>query len=165
MMRIGSLHDLFVEQLKDLYSAEHQVQQAYRRWKSEATSDDLQQLFDDHLKTSSAHQRRIHEIAKALSVSPTGEKCRAMEGLIQEGDDLLGQVTDDDVRDAGLVAMAQRIEHYGITSYGSARTYARRLGYDEAADRLQETLEEEAQMDERMTQLAEGTLNPEAVAV
>lgn len=164
-MRIGSLHDLFVEQLKDLYSAEHQVQQAYRRWKSEATSDDLQQLFDDHLKTSAVHQRRIHKIAETLNVSPTGEKCRAMEGLIQEGDDFLGQVTDDDVCDAGLVAMAQRVEHYGITGYGSARTYARRLGYDDAADRLQKTLEEEAQMDERMTQLAEGALNPEAVAV
>ena len=163
-MRIQNLTDLFVEQLKDLYSAESQVQQAYTKWKDKVSNDDLQQIFSDHIKNSKEHQRRIGQVCGGLGVSPEGHKCKGMEGLVREGNDFLDDVTDDQARDAGIVAMAQRMEHYGMAGYGSARTYALHLDNDNAAQQLQQILEDEARIDEHMTQLAESTLNLEAVA-
>lgn len=163
-MRIKNLKDLFVEQLKDLYSAESQVQQAYGTWKEHVSNDDLRRLFDNHIENAKEHQQRIRQICGGLGVSPEGHKCKGMEGLVREGNDFLNEVSDDQARDAGLVAMAQRMEHYGMAGYGSARTFALHLDYGNAAQQLQQTLEEEARVDERMTELAESTLNLEAVA-
>jgi ferritin-like metal-binding protein YciE len=161
-MRINNLNDLLVDQLKDLYNAESQVTEAYRRWSDEATTSDLKRLYDRYLTQIDTHKRRITQICGGLGVSPEGEKCKGMEGLIREGDDFLQEAGEGAVRDAGLLAMSQRIEHYGMAGYGCARTYALQLGYDNAAEQLQQILEEEAQFDERMTRLAQQTINAQA---
>ena len=161
-MTVSNLKDLFVEQLRDLYNAETQVQLAYERWAEAAESEELKQLFTDRIEQASRHINRVQQVCNALDVNPAGEKCHGMEGLITEGDDYIETSEANPVRDAGLVANAQRVEHYGIAGYGCARTYAERLGMDEAGAALRKNVEESAAMDERMTELAERLLNPEA---
>lgn len=161
-MTVSNLKDLFVEQLRDLYNAETQVQLAYERWAEAAESEELKQLFTDRIEQASRHINRVQQVCNALDVNPAGEKCHSMEGLITEGDDYIETSEANPVRDAGLVANAQRVEHYGIAGYGCARTYAERLGMDEAGAALRKNVEESAAMDERMTELAERLLNPEA---
>jgi ferritin-like metal-binding protein YciE len=162
-MTITSLHDLYVEQLRDMYNAETQVQRAYERWAGAAQSDDLRQLFADRIEQANRHISRVQTICGALGISPEGEKCNGMEGLIEEGDEFIEDAEATPVRDAGLIADAQRVEHYGVAGYGCARTYAERLGYDEAASALQSNVDESAAMDERMTELAEQFVNAEAM--
>jgi ferritin-like metal-binding protein YciE len=162
-MTVSNLRDLLVEQLRDLYNAETQVQLALERWAGEAGAQEMKQLFTDHLEQTSRHINRVQQICNALDVSPAGEKCHGMEGLITEGDTFLEDAEAGPVRDAGLIANAQRIEHYNIAGYGCARSYAKQLGLDEAAKALQRNLDESARMDERMTELAERLVNPEAV--
>ena len=161
-MRIENLNDLFVEQLKDLYNAEQQVEKAYQRWQSAAEDEALADLIGQHRTYASQHRQHIAAICGGLDVSPEGEMCHGMKGLITEGDELLDEVADGAVKDAGLIAMAQRVEHYGITGYGCARTYALHLGYDDAAERLQHILDEQAKLDDLLTGLAEEVLNAEA---
>ncbi|MFB6249335.1 MAG: ferritin-like domain-containing protein [Salinibacter sp.] len=163
-MVISKLEDLLVEQLRDLYNAESQVQLALERWSEAADAEELRQLFGDRIEQASRHINRVQEICNALGVSPAGERCHGMQGLITEGDEYIEDSEPGPVRDAGLIANAQRIEHYGIAGYGCARTYAERLGHNEAARALQDNVEESAAMDERMTELAETLLNPEAQA-
>lgn len=162
LMTIADLKDLYVEQLRDLYNAETQVQKAYDRWSRAAASDELKSVFEDRLEQASRHINRVQQICNAMDVNPAGEKCHGMEGLIEEGDEYIDSSEPNAVRDAGLVANAQRVEHYGLAGYGCARTYASRLGMDEAAAALQKNVEESANMDERMTELAEDLLNPKA---
>lgn len=161
-MTVADLKDLYVEQLRDLYNAETQVQKAYERWSQAAKSDELTSVFEDRLEQASRHINRVQQICNAMDVNPVGEKCHGMEGLIEEGDEYIENSEPNAVRDAGLVANAQRVEHYGLAGYGCARTYADRLGMDEAAAALQKNVDESANMDERMTELAEDLLNPKA---
>jgi ferritin-like metal-binding protein YciE len=161
-MTVSKLKDLFVEQLRDLYTAETQVRKAYDRWADAADSDALQSVFTDCIEQASRHINRVQEICNAINVDPAGEKCHGMEGLIAEGDEYIDRSESNPVRDAGLIANAQRVEHYGTAGYGCARTYAKRLGFDEAALALQKNGDESAAMDQRMTELAEHLLNPQA---
>lgn len=161
-MTISSLDDLLAEQLKDLYNSEDQIQNAYDQWSSKARSGDLKDMFEKHIRQSKSRRSDIEDICEALGISPTGEKCKGTEGLVAEGDEFLEESTEGPVRDAGLIANAQRVEHYGIAGYGCAATYARQLGHDDAAQTLERALQDAEELDERMTGLAERVLNPEA---
>ena len=127
-----------------------------------ANSSQLKQAFTDHLEQTEGHVRRLEEIFEALGEESSGETCKAMEGLIKEGEHYVKASGDRDVRDAGLIGAAQRVEHYEIASYGTARTLASRLGETTAADKLQATLEEEEEADSKLTDIAESEVNPEA---
>ena len=161
-MKLNSLEDLLHHELKDLYSAETQLLKALPKMSDAATHPDLKAAFDEHLSQTEQHVERLEEIAERLEKKLTGHKCKAMEGLIEEGKDLISEDAEDSVRDAGLIGAAQRVEHYEIAGYGTARTLAECLGYDEVAEILEETLAEEKETDSRLTALAEESINAEA---
>ena len=161
-MAITSLKDLLVDQLRDLYNAETQAQRAYDRWAQETQSDALADLFTDRLEATSRHINRVQEICNAMNVNVAGKKCHGMEGLVAEGDEFLDDAPEGPVRDAGLVANAQRLEHYFIAGYGCARAYAQQLDRTEAAAALQKNIESCTAADEEMTTVAGQKLNPEA---
>ncbi len=158
-MNIDTLEKLFVHQLKDLYSAENQLLDAIPKMQAAASDDDLKQAFADHLEETKTHVSRLEKIFEGLDFEPGGHKCVAMEGLIREGDEFIKADLPKEVRDAALVAAAQRVEHYEIAGYGTARAHAEKLGEHDKADLLQETLDEEGQANKKLTQLAERTLN------
>jgi ferritin-like metal-binding protein YciE len=160
-MQINSLQELYVEQLKDLYDAEHQIIKALPKMIGKAQSEDLKDALNEHLEITQEQARRIEKIFSDMGEKNKAEKCKGMQGVIAEGDDLIGDVDDPDVRDAAIIASAQRVEHYEMAGYGTARTYAEQLGEDEAADLLQQTLDEEKEADEKLTELA-SELNQEA---
>jgi ferritin-like metal-binding protein YciE len=161
-MKLNSLRDLFVHELKDLYSAEKQILKALPKMAKAATNDELKAAFEEHLEITENQVARLEEIFENLGESPKGEKCVAMEGLIEEGQKLLKEDIKPAVLDAALIASAQRIEHYEIAGYGCCRTFAELLDEDEAVDLLQETLDEEKEADERLTEVAEGMVNEDA---
>ena len=161
-MKLKTLRDLFVHELKDLYSAEKQLLKALPKMAKAASNEELQSAFEEHLEQTEEHVNRLERILKDLGESTRGEKCAGMEGLIEEGNKLMGEDTSPDVLDAALIVAAQKVEHYEIAAYGSARTFAEILGEDEAAELLQETLEEEGETDQKLTELAESTVNVEA---
>ena len=163
-MAIATLHDLYVEELKDLYNAEHQILKALPKMAKAASHEELSQAFKDHLAETKTQVERLEKIFKALGVSPKGKKCKAMEGLLEEGQDVMAEDAEPAVLDAALIASAQRVEHYEMAGYGCVRTFARLLGYDEAADLLQETLDEEGTADKHLTELAESVINAQAVS-
>jgi ferritin-like metal-binding protein YciE len=163
-MKMKTLHDLFVHELKDLHSAEKQLLRALPRMAKAASSDDLKQAFESHLAETEEHVTRLDQIFEQLEISNRGHKCKAMEGLIEEGKDLLAEDIDSEVLDAALICAAQRVEHYEIAGYGCARTFARRLGMEDIAQTLQQTLDEEGATDQKLTQIAESHVNEEAVA-
>jgi ferritin-like metal-binding protein YciE len=163
-MKMTSLQDLLVEQLKDLYSAENQLVKALPKMAKAASNPDLKAGFKEHLEETRGHVTRIEQVCEYLSVSPKGKKCVAMEGLIEEGKELMEEDAEAGVLDAGLIAAAQKVEHYEIASYGSARTWAEQLGLDKAVRLLQQTLDEEKATDEKLTQLALEAVNEEAEA-
>jgi ferritin-like metal-binding protein YciE len=160
--KMRTLEDLYIEMLKDLYSAEKQLVKALPKLAKNAQSSDLQAAFQDHLKQTEGHVSRIERIFSDRGSSPRGKKCVGMEGLVEEGNELLQEDTDPDVLDAGLIVAAQKVEHYEIASYGAVRTWAERLGYTEAARLLQETLDEEGEANKKLTQIAESHVNMEA---
>jgi ferritin-like metal-binding protein YciE len=160
-MKLESLKDLFVSELKDLYSAENQLMKALPKMAKAASNPELRAGFEKHLKETQGHVDRLEEIFKGLGASPKGKKCTGMEGLIEEGKEMFEQEAEPAVLDAGLIAAAQRVEHYEIAAYGTVRTYAQLLRLEEAADLLQETLEEESATDEKLTELAQA-INVEA---
>src|SRR6187402_351337 len=129
-MKLKTLEDLFVHELKDLYSAETQLVKALPKMAKAATHEDLKAGFEEHLKQTKAHVTRLEEIAEACDCTLTGHKCKAMEGLIAEGAELISEDAEDSVRDAGLIGAAQRVEHYEIAGYGTTRALAKCLGYD-----------------------------------
>ncbi len=155
--------DLYLEELRDLYNAEHQLLKALPRMVAAASSPELRQAFADHLEETRVHAERLERIFDHLQEKPTGEICEAMQGLIKEAQKVIGQDYVSEVCDAALIASAQRVEHYEIAGYGVARAFARLLGEDEAARILDETLEEEAAADNLLNDLAENTINVEAV--
>lgn len=161
-MKLETLQDLYVGELKDLYSAENQMAAALPKMAKAAASPELREAFKDHLAETQVHIDRIEIIFEGLAGTPKGKKCKGMEGLLMEGKDLMGEHGDASVIDAGLIAAAQRVEHYEMAGYGCARTYARLLGFDKAADLLQTTLDEEGASDKRLTELAIRVINLEA---
>jgi ferritin-like metal-binding protein YciE len=157
-----NLKDLFEHQLKDLYSAETQLLKALPKMAENATDAKLKKTFEAHLEETKEHQQRLEEICKELEIKPTGETCKAMKGLIAEAEAFLKEDAEKEVRDAGLNADAQRIEHYEISGYGSVVRYAKELGYNSITKKLQKTLDEEYKADEKLDKLAEGRLNKKA---
>ena len=164
-MKLKTLDDLFIHELRDLYSAENQLVKALPKMARAATNEDLKAGFEEHLEQTKNHVARLEEIAEACGCKLAGHKCKAMEGLIAEGAELIDEDAEDAVRDAGLIGAAQRVEHYEIAGYGTARALALCLGHDDAAEILGDTLEEEKAADEKLTELAENAINAEAVAV
>jgi len=164
MKKLQTLHDLYVDELKDLYSAEQQLLKALPKMAKAASAPELAEAFKSHLEETKGQVERLEMIFKKLETSPKGKVCKAMEGLLAEGKDLMAEDADPSVLDAGLIAAAQRVEHYEMAGYGCVRTYARLLGYELAADLLQETLDEEGAADKHLTRLAETVINVEAVA-
>jgi ferritin-like metal-binding protein YciE len=160
--KMATLEDLYTDLLKDLYSAEKQLVKALPKLAKNAQSPDLQKAFQEHLRQTEGHVERIERIFTDLGGSPRGKKCVGMEGLVEEGNELLQEDVEPDVLDAGLIAAAQKVEHYEIASYGTARAWAQRLGYDKAARLLQETLAEESTANEKLTRIAESHVNMEA---
>jgi ferritin-like metal-binding protein YciE len=154
-MKLKSLEDLYVDQLKDLYNAENQLLKAIPKMAKAASSRELKTGFEKHLKQTEGHVSRLEQIFDELDSSPRGKKCKAMEGLIEEGAEVIKEDADPDVKDAALIAAAQRVEHYEIAGYGCVRTYAKLLGNDKAAKLLQQTLDEEGDTDKSLTKLAE----------
>ena len=160
-MEHKDLMELFVDELKDLYSAESQLIKALPKMAKAATSENLRAGFEHHLEQTKEHARRIEEICTELGEKPTGKKCGGMEGLIGEGKEMMEEF-DGDVLDAALISAAQRVEHYEIAGYGTVRTYAELLGKDRAVELLEETLQEEKETDQKLTELAV-TINVEAI--
>lgn len=158
-----TLEELFEHQLKDLYSAEMQLAEALPNMAKKANDSDLQQAFEDHLEETREHKSRLETICRELNITPDGEKCKAMEGLIREAKDFISEADNSEVMDAGLIAEAQRAEHYEIAGYGTLIRYAKELGHRDIADRLQMTLDEEYGADDTLTKLAETGLNKRAI--
>jgi ferritin-like metal-binding protein YciE len=161
-MKRKSLKDLLADELKDLYSAETQLVTALPKMAKAATNPDLKAGFEEHLEQTKGHVNRLEEICEQLDIAPKGKKCAAMEGLIEEGKELIEEDAGTSILDAGLIAAAQKVEHYEIASYGSVRTWAEQLGLEEVVQLLQETLDEEKETDEKLTQLAVSAVNEEA---
>jgi len=162
-MPLKSLEDLFVHELRDLHSAEKQLIKALPKMAKAASSDKLRHGVEEHLEQTRQHEDRLDQILKQLGKSSRGSRCEGMEGLIEEGQRVIDEDAEPHVKDAALISMAQRVEHYEIAGYGTARTYARLLGHAEAEDLLQKTLDEERATDEQLTELAMSEINVEAM--
>jgi ferritin-like metal-binding protein YciE len=163
-MEIDSLQKLYVEELKDLHSAERQILQALPKMIKAATSPELKAAFQDHLDVTKEHLARLDQIFDKLGKKGTGKKCKGMEGVIADGKELLEEDMAPDVLDAALISAAQHVEHYEMAGYGTVRTYAQLLGEKEAEKLLQKTLDEESDADKKLTKLAE-KINVEAEAM
>ena len=163
-MKLNTLETLYVEELRDLYNAENQLLKALPKMAKTASSPELKQAFEEHLDQTQEHVDRLEEIFDKLGQSPKGKKCKAMEGLIEEGSEILEEEGENSVIDAGIIAAAQKVEHYEIASYGTVRAFANMLGEEDAAELLQQTLDEEGETDKRLTELAEEIVNVEATA-
>ena len=158
-MQLGSINDVFTHELQDLHSAETQLVEALPKMAQAASSDELRRAFEQHLDETRDHVRRLDEISAQVGISAAGETCKGMAGLIKEGDDIVkAQSADPAAKDAALIAAAQRVEHYEIAAYGTARTLADELGMDDAKDLLDQTLDEESQADKLLTKIATGGL-------
>jgi ferritin-like metal-binding protein YciE len=162
-MALESLQDLYLEQLKDLHSAEEQIIEALPKMIDQTSHAELRQAFELHLKQTKEQLRRLDQIGQRAGQKLTGHKCKGMEGLLEEGEEMMNERADSDVLDAALIAAAQRVEHYEMAGYGCARTYARMLGLNDDARLLQQTLDEEGDTDHLLTDLAERVVNIEAL--
>ncbi|MGA9528993.1 MAG: ferritin-like domain-containing protein [Terriglobales bacterium] len=154
-MKPNSLQELYVEQLKDLYDAEQQIIKALPKMIDAASSEELKDALNEHLEVTRKQATRLEQIFEPLGEKPKGDKCKGMQGVLQEGSDLVGEVKDANVRDAAIIASAQRVEHYEMAGYGTARTFAELLGEEKASQLLEETLNEEKEADTKLTELAE----------
>ncbi len=163
-MSLKSLQDLYINELKDIYSAEKQIVQALPRMAKAASNEELQLAFKNHLEVTKDQVTRLETIFDDLERKPQGKRCQGMAGLIEEGKEMIEEDGDPDVKDAGLIASAQRIEHYEISAYGTVRAFAQELGFDKHAKLLQKTLDEEGQTDKLLTGLAEKRVNRQAEA-
>jgi ferritin-like metal-binding protein YciE len=157
-MKLDSLEDVFVHQLNDLYSAEDQLVEALPKMAEAASNGQLKQAFEHHLQETRDHRDRIQEIFGQLGKRRNGEECKAMKGLVEEGEEVVETSGDSAAKDAALIAAAQRVEHYEIAAYGTARTLAGELGHDDAKDLLDQTLDEESNADKLLTKIATGGL-------
>jgi ferritin-like metal-binding protein YciE len=155
----NSLDDLLIEQIEDLYDAEHRLIQALPKMADAAHSPQLQSAFREHLRETEGHARILEQVFRDLNKEPERETCEAMKGLIQEGEEMVSAEGDPAVKDAALIAAAQRVEHYEISGYGTARTFAERLGLSEVARQLEQILEQEKSADKKLTEIAEENIN------
>ena len=162
-MKLDSLKKLYIEELRDLFSAENQIVKALPKMAKAAKASELKEAFRSHLEETKNQVTRLTTIFESLGVSPKGKSCKAMEGLLAEGAELMKEDAEPEVLDAGLIAAAQRVEHYEMAGYGTVRTYARLLGESDAEELLQETLDEEGNADHKLTDLAEQLVNAEAM--
>ncbi|MGE5179888.1 MAG: ferritin-like domain-containing protein [Bacteroidota bacterium] len=161
-MQVDSLEQLYVEQLRDIYDAENQLVRALPKMAKAATSPELRRAFEDHLEKTRGHVRRLEEVFRTLGHPAKGKSCKAMIGLVEEGEEIVKMDGEPTVRDAGLIAAAQKVEHYEIASYGTLRTFAEFRGDRQASQLLQETLDEEYEADKTLTQVAESSINVQA---
>ena len=163
-MDLDTMKELFVHELKDLHDAENQILKALPKMAKKASHAELKSAFEAHERQTEEHVKRLERVLDDLGEKPGGVKCKGIRGIIAEGEESMKEVDDDDVRDAAMIAAAQRVEHYEIAGYGTARTYARMLGNQNAARVLQETLDEEGETDKKLTRLAESRVNPDAMS-
>jgi len=164
MAEMDSLRELYVEEIKDLYSAENQILKGLPRMIKAASHPQLKRAFTKHETQTRKHVQRLEQIARELDEKPTGKKCVGMEGLIQEAKDLLAEKPEPNVLDAGLISAAQHVEHYEMAGYGTCRTWARLLGYEKQVALLEQTLQEEKDTDLLLTDIAESQINIDAEA-
>jgi len=162
-MKIESMEDLFLEQIEDLYDAEKRLVKALPKMADATTSNQLRQAFESHLLETEGHVDRLEQIFRDLNKSPKSQTCEAMKGLIEEGEETIDAIEESTLRDAGLIAAANRVEHYEMAGYGSGRAFALTLGHERAASLLERTLEEEKAADQKLTSLAESMINDEAL--
>jgi ferritin-like metal-binding protein YciE len=162
-MELDTLQALYIDKLRDLYSAEQQILKAMPKIRKACTHDELQEAFDTHQAQTEQQVQRLERIFEELGVAPKGKHCKGMEGLIAEANELLGEDAAADVLDAGIIASAQSVEHYEIAGYGTARTYAELLGFDDHSELLQQTLNEEEETDRILTEIAMTSVNIEAM--
>jgi len=153
-MEHQALKELYIDELKDIYNAENQLVKALPKMAKAASSDDLRNGFEEHLEQTRGHVQRLEQIFKALGEKPSGKKCKGMEGLVAEGQEMMDEDFEDDLMDAALISAAQRVEHYEIAAYGTVRTYAELLGEENAVTLLEQTLQEEKETDQKLTDLA-----------
>ena len=163
-MKMNSLEVLLEEQLKDMYSAEKQLLRALPKMAKAASSQELKTALQEHTGVTKRQVERLEQVFESLGKKAKAKTCAAMQGLIEEANEIMSEEGEDAVLDAGIIAAAQKVEHYEIASYGTVRTWARLSGQTEAAELLQETLDEESQTDQRLTELAESFVNPQAEA-
>ena len=161
-MSLQTLKDLFIRELRGLYVAEFQVSEAFPRFIGAASNDELRSVLESHAVLTKKHIARLERIFQRLGVSPCGSNCLGVKGLIEDVDAVIDEDAEDSIRDAGLIAAIQRIEHCAIAAYGAARMFADTLGYEELAWTLTETLEDEREADEQLSSLANSTVNLEA---
>ena len=159
VMQLETLKDLYIHELKDLHNAEKQLTKALPKMAKAASNEQLAKGFKEHLEQTEEHVNRLEKILESLDQSTRGQKCKGMEGLIEEGSEMIEEDAEDEVRDAGLIAAAQRVEHYEIAGYGCVRTYAELLGDNKGAELLQQTLDEEGATDKKLTELAKTLIN------
>ena len=162
-MKIESMEDLFLEQIEDLYDAERRLVKALPKMAEASTSQTLRQAFQSHLIETEGQVSRLEKVFRILGKDPKSQTCDAMKGLVSEGEDIVSDIDASSLRDAGLIAAANRVEHYEIAAYGSARTFAQALGLTDAASLLEQTLQEEKKADQKLTDIAESMVNSEAL--
>jgi ferritin-like metal-binding protein YciE len=161
-MKVTTLDELLEDELKDIYSAETQLIEALPQMAQAAESKDLRAAFEQHLEQTRIHAQRIEQICSDLKTTPGGKNCAGMEGLIREGAEIIRSDAEAQPKQAALIGAAQRVEHYEIAAYGTARAHARQLGYLKAVDLLSQTLEEEKEADKQLTKVAENRVNVKA---
>jgi ferritin-like metal-binding protein YciE len=161
-MAIRTFEDLFVDEIKDLYDAEHQLTKALPKMAKAATSSELKSAFESHLKETEGHIKRLEQVFEGLGKKPTRKTCAAMKGLVEEGSEVIDEEMDPEVKDAALIGAAQRVEHYEMAGYGTVRTFAHLLGHHDLEAILQSTLDEEGAADEKLTKIA-SKLNVKAI--
>ena len=161
-MELESLRDLYVDELKDVYNAEKQILKALPRMAKKASHEELRTAFEDHITVTEEQVRRLETIFDDLGLPARGKKCLGMEGLIAEGKEMMSEDAEPEVLDAAMISAAQRVEHYEIAAYGTLRTYARQLGFENHAELLQRTLDEEGAADKMLSQIAESSVNLDA---
>ena len=161
-MELNTLQDLFVDVLKDTYDAEHQITKALPKMVKAAHTPELKSAFENHLKQTENHIKRLETVFENLGKKPSRKTCKGMQGLLEEGTEMIKEDGEPEVLDAGLIAAAQKVEHYEISAYGTMIAYANLLGLDNVAKTLHQTLDEEKAADEKLTGIAEATVNIQA---
>ncbi|HKV38676.1 MAG TPA: ferritin-like domain-containing protein [Blastocatellia bacterium] len=163
-MKYETLKDLYLDELRDVYDAENEIVKALPKMVESASSPELRNAFAHHLEQTRRHVTRLEQVFEGMGEKPKAKKCDGVRGILEEGEDLMGQKGDQAVLDAGLIAGAQRVEHYEMAVYGSLRTWAQRMGNSQAVRLLEETLGEEKEADHKLTQIAEQSINRQAAA-
>lgn len=163
-MTAKTMHDLLLEELRDIYHAEKQITKALPKMAKSASTDELKQAFEQHLEETKTQIERLEQVFSELETRPRGKTCEGMQGIVEEAKELMDEIEDADLLDAGLIAAAQKVEHYEIAAYGSARTWARLLGMAKVADLLEKTLEEEKATDAKLNTIATEVVNEKARA-